>query len=352
MSTTAPSSRMSSKSFAEAAQPFVCGGSSAMFASFCIHPVDLVKVRMQLLTPTNGKVPSPFSVLSNVVKTEGIPGAYAGLSASLTRQATYGTARIGLHRVVSNKLQEYNAGAPIPFYQKALSGMVSGAMAVCIGTPFDVALVRMQNDGSRPPAERRGYTNVFNALSRVAKEEGVTSLWKGLSPNILRGMSMNVGMMACYDQAKQTIQLITKDPDPTIPSLQTKLGSAATAGFCCAFLSLPFDMIKSRLMNQIPDPSTGKMPYSGIVDCTSKIARQEGVAAFWRGFSAYYGRCAPHAMIILLSIETVTSFYRSACGLEASGASLVTAGRFTSTGTVPNPVGDGDEEIEDAEADH
>ena len=202
---------------------------------------------------------------------------------------------------------------------------------------FDVALVRMQNDGSRPPAERRGYSNVFNALGRIASEEGVASLWKGLAPNILRGMSMNVGMMACYDQAKQMIQQITKDPDPTVPSLQTKLGSAATAGFCCAFLSLPFDMIKSRLMNQVINPSTGKMPYSGVSDCALQIARNEGVTTFWRGFSAYYGRCAPHAMIILLSIESVTQFYRKLAGIEATGANLVTAGRFTSTGTVQNP---------------
>jgi hypothetical protein len=35
-------------------------------------------------------------------------------------------------------------GGPIPFWMKTLSGMSSGAIAVCIGTPFDVALVRMQ----------------------------------------------------------------------------------------------------------------------------------------------------------------------------------------------------------------
>jgi solute carrier family 25 oxoglutarate transporter 11 len=32
---------------------------------------------------------------------------------------------------------------------------------------------------------------------------------------------------------------------------------------------------------------------------------------FWRGFGAYYGRCAPHAMIILLVREEVTTLYDS-----------------------------------------
>lgn len=31
---------------------------------------------------------------------------------------------------------------------------------------------------------------------------------QGLAPNILRGMSMNVGMMACYDQAKSTMMQV------------------------------------------------------------------------------------------------------------------------------------------------
>jgi solute carrier family 25 oxoglutarate transporter 11 len=69
-------------------------------------------------------------------------------------------------------------------------------------------------------------------------------------------------------------------------------------------------LVKSRLMNQRIDPLTGKLPYSGIVDATMQIATKEGPLGFFNGFSAYYGRCAPHAMIILLSIESITSFYQ------------------------------------------
>lgn len=31
---------------------------------------------------------------------------------------------------------------------------------------------------SLPPAERRGYSNVFNALVRISREEGITTLWR------------------------------------------------------------------------------------------------------------------------------------------------------------------------------
>ncbi len=78
--------------------------------------------------------------------------------------------------------------------------MTSGGIAVCIGTPFDVALVRMQGDSMKPTNERRGYSNAINAIVRIAREEGFRTLYSGLGPNVLRGMSMNVGQLACFDQ--------------------------------------------------------------------------------------------------------------------------------------------------------
>jgi hypothetical protein len=54
---------------------------------------------------------------------------------------------------------------------------------------------------------------------------------------------MNLGMLASYDQAKQMLTELNGD------NFGTKLASSAVSGFSCAFASLPFDLIKSRLMN-------------------------------------------------------------------------------------------------------
>ncbi len=292
----------------EKAEPFVCGGIAAMFASVCIHPIDLAKVRLQLMAGKNK--PSFVGIIANVYRHEGIGACYAGLSASLLRQAVYGTARIGLHRSISNHLVERNDGKEISFKLKVASGMVSGSIAVCIGTPMDVALVRMQADSMRPAATRRNYNNVFNALLRIGREEGLLGLYGGLAPNILRGMSMNVGMMACYDQAKEMVaEYITHDPNHLKPQMDTRLLSACVAGFTAAAFSLPFDLMKSRLQD-------GSKGYKGLADAFTKTLTLEGPLAFWTGFVAYYGRCAPHSMVILLVSESVTRGYRSSLGID------------------------------------
>ena len=156
---------MTSSGTATTLQPFVCGGISAMSASACIHPIDLAKVRLQLYAVTNpGKpVPGFVGMLSEMVSKEGPTSIYAGLTASLMRQAVYGTARIGLHRKFSDMLVERNNHQPLDFGTKVLSGMASGAVAVTIGTPFDVSLVRMQADSMKPEAERRGSSKATDA---------------------------------------------------------------------------------------------------------------------------------------------------------------------------------------------
>ena len=134
----------------------------------------------------------------------------------------------------------------------------------------------------------------------MGKNKGIGKLYSGLAPNVLRGMSMNAGMMACYDQAKQMlVEYVTYDEK----SMNTQVGASLIAGFCAAAFSLPFDMIKSRLQS-------GNYGYTGVLHAATNIFTKEGPLAFWTGFGAYYGRCAPHSMIILLSIEKITLWYR------------------------------------------
>ena len=45
--------------------------------------------------------------------------------------------------------------------------MAAGATGAFVGTPAEVALIRMTSDGNLPVDQRRNYTSVFNALGRL-----------------------------------------------------------------------------------------------------------------------------------------------------------------------------------------
>ena len=292
---------------AMALKPYVAGGSAAVIATMCVHPVDLLKTRVQMQVVGNGEARMGSLKMARMIVSEGgITKLYAGLSAAIMRQAVYGTARLGLHDQISKKLRDRNGGHAIPLYQKIASSMISGAVGGLAGNPFDIAMVRMQADGQAPVEQRRGYTNVFTAVGRIVKEEGLMTLWRGSIPMVFRAIAMNVGMLASYDQSKELLAPYTGT------GKTTSLLASAISGFVCAFTTLPFDLIKCRMMNMRVDPATGAFPYKNLVDCTWKIFKQEGIMQFWRGYWTFYARSAPHAMISLLMKDVLNSWYDKA----------------------------------------
>ena len=74
----------------------------------------------------------------------------------------------------------------------------------------------MQNDTVLPPDQRRNYKNVIDAFSRIIKEEGFTALWKGAVPTACRAMSLNLGMLAPYDEAKERLQRLAGTKQDTL----------------------------------------------------------------------------------------------------------------------------------------
>lgn len=49
------------------------------------------------------------------------------------------------------------------------------------------------------------YKNVFDALFRIIKEEGILTLWRGAIPTMGRAMVVNAAQLASYSQAKQAL---------------------------------------------------------------------------------------------------------------------------------------------------
>ena len=82
---------------------------------------------------------------------------------------------------------------------------MAGASGAFIGTPSDVAIIRMSTDGQLAPEVRRNYTSVFNALGRIVREEGPRTLWRGAVPTMTRAMVVNAAQLATYSQAKEYV---------------------------------------------------------------------------------------------------------------------------------------------------
>ncbi|KAF7531357.1 hypothetical protein G7054_g8963 [Neopestalotiopsis clavispora] len=262
-----------------AALPFINGGLSGMLATTVIQPIDMVKVRLQLAGEgvATGPKPSAIGIASDIIRQGKVGDLYTGLSAGLLRQGVYTTARLGFFDTFMGQLGQRakNNGTTVGFAERAAAGLGAGGIAAFIGNPADLALIRMQSDGLKPLAERKNYKSVIDALASITRSEG----------------------LAFFSEAKAQLKTRTAWSSRT----QT-LTASAIAGFFASFLSLPFDFVKTRLQKQQRGPD-GKLPYKSMADCFRKVAKEEGVLRFYRGFGTYYVRIAPHAMVTLIVVD-------------------------------------------------
>ncbi|KAM7195210.1 putative mitochondrial 2-oxoglutarate/malate carrier protein [Naviculisporaceae sp. PSN 640] len=284
--------------FMRSALPFINGGLSGMVATTVIQPVDMIKVRIQLAGEgkAGGPKPTPLSVTREILASGKALDLYTGLSAGLLRQAVYTTARLGFFDTFMGTLtaRAKGKGQGVGFAERATAGLSAGGLAAMIGNPADLALIRMQSDGLKPLAERKNYKSVIDALGSIAKSEGVGALWAGAAPTVARAMALNFGQLAFFSEAKAQL----KSRTDWSPNAQT-LAASGVAGFFASFFSLPFDFVKTRLQKQQKAPD-GTVTYRGMADCFAKVAKQEGIMRFYRGFGTYYVRIAPHAMVTLI----------------------------------------------------
>jgi solute carrier family 25 oxoglutarate transporter 11 len=128
--------------------------------------------------------------------------------------------------------------------QKTGASLFAGGLGSFIGTPFDLALVRMQSDMTLPVEERRNYKNVFDAFRRIIGEEGLLACWSGATPTILRACALNIAMLVTYDESKERLTAyLGKDANQRL----IQIGSSMISSVATSCASLPFDNIKTKL---------------------------------------------------------------------------------------------------------
>jgi dicarboxylate transporter 10 len=240
---------------------------------------------------------------AHIVRTNGFFALYNGISAAILRQATYSTTRFGIYEVTKDMLTKSQQASgsksnDLPFYQKILLAGFSGFVGGTVGTPADLVNVRMQNDSKLPIDQRRNYKNCFEALIRIAKTEGVPRMFGGATMASSRGMLVTVGQLAFYDEIKH--QLIKsgyfKD------GLTTHFSASLSAGVIATCLTMPLDVLKTRLMNAKPGE------YTGILHCLKDVLKV-GPSGLFKGFTPAFVRLGPHTILTFIFLEQLKKVF-------------------------------------------
>ncbi|KAK5641954.1 hypothetical protein RI129_010501 [Pyrocoelia pectoralis] len=281
---------------------FLFAATSGVAATLVCYPLDLVKNRMQVYGKTNkGKI-TAMNVVNIIRREHGFLGLYKGLGASVVRQTLYTGTRMGLYQAWLDYIN--NTYGPPNLLIKCGLGIVSGAAGGIAGLPPDVALTRISTDDLLPPDKRRNYRSTADAITRMYKEEGPSTLFLGFTPVVLRAIILNTSQIVSYYQIKEAIMRSGSMEDNT----STHIVCSMLSAFLTTCVVLPMDMSKTRMQNmRIID---GKPEYNSLIHVLTSVIKQEGPLALWSGFAPLLIRNGPQFIVIFVVYERCVKLYR------------------------------------------
>jgi len=193
--------------------PAAEGGAARLFADtrlcpLCAVPIDITKTRLQLQGQHDfvGTKYGFVGMITNIAKTEGVGGLYAGVTPAIARHIPY----TGFRAIGYEYIRGFFCGSvpkeQAPLYAKMAAGMTAGGIGQAIAVPCDLIKVRMQGDGRLVAAgklEKPRYAGMFDAFTKIKAESGIAGFYAGCSPAILRAALVNLGELTTYDSAKK-----------------------------------------------------------------------------------------------------------------------------------------------------
>ncbi|CAK9178056.1 unnamed protein product [Ilex paraguariensis] len=278
---------------------FGTSGVSVATATGITHPLDVLKVRLQMqLVGQRGPLTGLGGLFLQVVKNEGPRSLYLGLAPALMRSVFYGGLRLGLYE--PSKYVCELAFESTNILVKIASGAFSGSLATALTNPMEVLKVRLQMN----PNSSRGP---LGEMRKITSKEGITALWKGVGPAMARAAALTASQLATYDESKQVLTMWT----PLEEGFYLHLTASTIAGAVSTIITAPIDMIKTRLMLQQESRSLGA--YKNGFHCAYQVLLKEGPKGLYKGGFAMFARLGPQTTITFILCEKL----RELAGLQA-----------------------------------
>lgn len=308
---------------------------AAAVSTLFFYPLDTLKMRYMsqdgtsLRVHNGGKYKGIVPSLRLIVAEEGSSALYRGAPLAVCAAAISWGLYMGLYRQLENSL----VGLSQKFYSASMldsnqhenlftsrtftafaASVAAGGAATLVTSPLWMVKARMQLEDVRHTYEAalpasgktqiptstvaptRYYTNAFTSLKRVVSQDGVLSLWRGVSAQLLLGVPLSL-YFPVYDTFKKQWRryMATSSPDSPLRCYETWFLSG-TAKMLVALFSHPLLLIRARLQDEKARASTN-VRYTSVAGAFRVTFAREGLTGLWRGFGVGLAHSLPRTCL-------------------------------------------------------
>jgi len=154
-------------------------------------------------------------------------------------------------------------------------------------------------DDLNSPKDKRKYRGVFHGTRRIILEQGVVSLYKGLTATILKQGSNQAVRFVVFEEAKKFIQ--SKKSNVKLGVAETLL-CGGFAGFVSVMVNNPFDVVKTKMQG------LEASKFKGFFDCFRWILTNQGPLFFYRGVTPRLLRVIGDSAVVFTVVDRLKGF--------------------------------------------
>lgn len=186
----------------------MCAGTTARTVSItCISPIEMIRTKMQSRKEFSYK--ELVSVIKNAVQRGGVLSLWQGLGPTLLRDVPFSAVYWTGYEVLKSRFTEPG------FMASFSSGVLSGAMAALITTPFDVVKTHRQMELGelvfKDASSVKKLPFTFSLMFKLYRVSGWRSLFAGVSARVIKVAPACAVMISTYEYSKSFFRQYNKE---------------------------------------------------------------------------------------------------------------------------------------------
>ncbi|KAF2859576.1 mitochondrial carrier [Piedraia hortae CBS 480.64] len=263
-----------------------------------MYPVDVLKTRMQVVSPSPGAVYTGIgNAISTISRLEGYMSLWRGLSSVVVGAGPAHAVYFATYEVVKQSLGG-NAQGHHPF-AAAMSGACATIASDAFMNPFDVIKQRMQVHGST-------YRSIAQCARSVFHNEGLRAFYISYPTTLTMTVPYTALQFMAYESLTTAIQKRRRNNgyDPL-----THCVAGGVAGGVAAAATTPLDVVKTLLQTRGASSDAQVRLATGLWSGTRVIWDREGARGFVRGIKARVLMAAPSTAICWSAYEVAKAYF-------------------------------------------
>jgi hypothetical protein len=196
---------------------FIAGAVAGSMACIACYPLDLVRTRLTTELEGQEHYRGINDAFRKIMKEEGFVGFYSGIAPTLlvavpnlaVSYSVYGTLK---EHILDDELFynlrriDADSGEPrLGLIMTVLCGAASGCLATGITFPMDTIRRRMQIQNLHIEPEHRLTSR--QQLTNLVRHEGLGSLYRGITPEMMKVIPMVGTMFVVYEWSKEILNV-------------------------------------------------------------------------------------------------------------------------------------------------